>query len=126
MPPDNRGPRAITSGAAARKEELHRHAEQHLRTAGLQILDRNWRSAGATIDIVATEHRILVACTVRVSSRPTPAAGLSRAQRARLQRAGISWLTAHGLLFDEIRVDTIGIHRGPGGTLVITHTRGGG
>ena len=38
----------------------------------------------------------------------------------------IRWVVAHGVLFDEIRVDAIGVLRSPSGEFTVSHARGVG
>jgi putative endonuclease len=109
------------------KDVLGRSGEQeaakYLESHGLRILDRNWRSADGEIDIV------LVVCEVksRTSVRyGTPLEAVSRAKRARLRRLAVQWLNAHGVRFDQVRIDVIGlVYEGTGG-FTIEHVRGVG
>jgi putative endonuclease len=115
------------------KDELGRAGEQlaveHLERAGLRVLDRNWRSADGEIDIVAAERRMLVVCEVKTRSGTrfgTPLEAVTRHKRARLRRLAVQWLVAHGVLFDEVRIDVIGILRDAKGDFEIEHIRGVG
>jgi putative endonuclease len=104
---------------------LRKRAEQHLESAGLRILDRNWRCPDGQMDIVAAEHRTLVVCEVQTCSASGPSApAMSRARRNRLRRLAVRWLVAHGLLFDEVRVDVVCLLRGRSGAVAIEHHRG--
>ena len=100
-----------------------------LTSCGLRILDRNWRSADGEIDIVAAERRVLVVCEVksRTSTRyGSPLEAVSRAKRARLRRLAVQWLNAHGIRFDQVRVDVVGlVYDGTGG-FTVEHVRGVG
>jgi putative endonuclease len=115
------------------KDELGRAGEQvavrYLERAGLRILDRNWRSADGEIDIVAVERRVLVVCEVKTRSGTgfgTPLEAITRHKRTRLRRLAAQWLVAHGVLFDEVRIDVIGVLKDSGGDLQIEHVRGVG
>ena len=115
------------------KDELGRTGEQiaveYLERAGLRILDRNWRSTDGEVDIVATERRVLVVCEVKTRSGTTfgtPLEAITRHKRARLRRLAAQWLVAHGVLFDEVRIDVIGVLRDSGGEFQIEHVRGVG
>jgi putative endonuclease len=115
------------------KDELGRTGEQvaveYLERAGLRILDRNWRSTDGEVDIVATERRVLVVCEVKTRSGTgfgTPLEAITRHKRARLRRLAAQWLAAHGVLFDEVRIDVIGVLRDSGGEFQIEHVRGVG
>jgi putative endonuclease len=115
------------------KDELGRAGEQvaaeYLERAGLRILDRNWRCAAGEIDIVAAERRVLVVCEVKTRSDTkfgTPLEAISRNKRTRLRRLAAQWLAAHGVLFDEVRIDVIGLVKDRAGEFQIEHVRGVG
>ncbi len=115
------------------KDVLGRRGEQlaveHLQRAGLRILDRNWRCADGEIDIVAAERRALVICEVKTRSGVrygTPLEAITRQKRSRLRRLAIRWLVAHGILFDEIRIDVVGVLRSESGEFSVDHVRGVG
>ena len=106
-----------------------RAAADYLTEAGLQILDRNWRCADGEIDIVAADGRALVICEVKTRSSArygTPIEAVSRPKHARLRRLAIRWVVAHGLLFEEIRIDVLGVLKSASGDLSIEHVRGVG
>jgi putative endonuclease len=104
-------------------------AAEYLASCGLRILDRNWRSADGEIDIVAVERHVLVVCEVKSRSSTrygTPLEAVSRAKRARLRRLAVQWLNAHGVRFDQVRIDMVGlVYEGTGG-FTIEHVRGVG
>ena len=115
------------------KDELGREGEQvaaeYLERAGLRVLDRNWRCADGEIDIVAAERQVMVVCEVKTRSNTrfgTPLEAITRHKQARLSRLASRWLVAHGVLFDEIRIDVIGLIRTPAGVYEIEHIRGVG
>jgi putative endonuclease len=115
------------------KDELGRRGEelaaQYLQRAGFRILDRNWRCAEGEIDIVAAERRVLVVCEVKTRSGGqygSPLDAITRAKRSRLRRLAIRWLVAHGVLFDEVRIDVIGLVRDRSGNFTVEHVRGVG
>jgi putative endonuclease len=115
------------------KDELGREGEQvaveYLERVGLRVLDRNWRCADGEIDIVAAERQVMVVCEVKTRSSTafgTPLEQITRAKRARLRRLASRWLVAHGVLFDEVRIDAIGLVRKPSGDYEIEHVRGVG
>lgn len=121
-------PLTASSGEVARNA-LVRQAEQHLQSAGIRILDRNWRCPDGEIDIVAVDERALVVCEVRArsgSGHQTPPGAMSQAKRTRLRRLAIRWLVAHGLLLDEVRVDVVCLIRDPSGAVTIEHVQGAG
>jgi putative endonuclease len=115
------------------KDELGRCGEQvaaeYLERAGLRILDRNWRCADGEIDIVAAECQVLVVCEVKTRSGTrygTPLEAITRAKRMRLRRLAGRWLSAHGVLFDEVRIDVVGLVRDRAGNYLVEHVRGVG
>jgi putative endonuclease len=115
------------------KDVLGRQGEQlaveHLQRAGLRILDRNWRCAEGEVDIVAAERRTLVICEVKTRSGVrygTQLEAFTRQKRNRLRRLAIRWVVAHGVLFDEIRVDVVGVLRAESGGFTVEHVRGVG
>jgi putative endonuclease len=115
------------------KDRLGRNGEQaaveYLERAGLRILDRNWRCAEGEIDIVAAELRVLVICEVKTRSGTrygSPLEAITRSKRARLRRLAVRWLVAHGVLFDEVRIDVIGLVPDESGHYQIEHVRGVG
>ena len=115
------------------KDALGRRGEQlaaeYLQQAGMRILDRNWRCAQGELDIVAVERQVLVACEVKTRSGTlygSPLEAVSQRKQARLRRLAIAWVVAHGVLFDEVRVDLIGLVRDRAGRFTIEHLRGVG
>lgn len=115
------------------KDVLGRRGEQeaadYLRRAGFRILDRNWRCADGEIDIVAAERRVLVVCEVKTRSgdrRGTPLEAVTARKLSRLRRLAVRWIVAHGVLFDEVRVDVVGITQDGGGGFRLEHVRGVG
>ena len=115
------------------KDALGRRGEQlaaeYLQQAGMRVLDRNWRCAGGEIDIVAVDRRTLVACEVKTRSGlgfGSPLEAVSRAKQVRLRRLAVAWVAAHGVLFDEVRVDVIGLLADRSGAMTIEHVRGVG
>jgi putative endonuclease len=115
------------------KDVLGRQGEQtaveYLKSAGFRILDRNWRCAEGELDIVAAQGRSLVVCEVKTRSGNrygSPLEAISRDKRRRLRRLAVSWLVAHGVLFDKVRVDVIGITREPSGRFSVEHLQGVG
>jgi putative endonuclease len=56
----------------------------------------------------------------------TPLEAITRHKQARLRRLASRWLVAHGVLFDEVRIDVIGLIRNRAGDYEIEHVRGVG
>jgi putative endonuclease len=115
------------------KDALGRQGEQlaaeFLEQSGLRILDRNWRCGEGEIDIVAADRRVLVVCEVKTRSGTrfgTPLEAISARKHARLRRLAVRWVVASGVLFDEIRIDVVGVLRVAPGEFRLEHIRGAG
>ncbi|HEY6496170.1 MAG TPA: YraN family protein [Trebonia sp.] len=115
------------------KDVLGRDGEQaavsYLEGLGFRILDRNWRCADGEIDIVAAERRTFVVCEVKTRSGTrygTPLDAVGQAKRRRLRRLAALWLSAHGVRFDQIRIDVLGLLRDGTDEFTIEHVRGVG
>ncbi len=104
-------------------------AVDYLEGCGFRILDRNWRCADGEIDIVAVERHTFVVCEVKTRSGTrygTPLEAVGRIKRARLRKLAVRWLNAHGVRFDQIRVDVLGLLYDGTGGFTIEHVRGVG
>jgi putative endonuclease len=115
------------------KDALGRQGEDlaadYLRRSGLRVLDRNWRCAEGELDIIAVDRRVLVACEVKTRSGAAfgvPLESIGRAKQRRLRRLAVRWVVAHGVIFDEIRIDAVGVLREPSGEFTVSHVRGVG
>ena len=121
------------------KDVLGREGEQaaveYLESLGFRILDRNWHCADGEIDIVAKERSTFVVCEVKTRSSArygTPLDAVGYVKRRRLRRLAVLWLHAHGIRFDQIRIDVIGLLRDgdadseAGREFIIEHVRGVG
>ncbi len=105
-------------------EEL---AASYLAGVGLQILARNWRCKEGEIDIVALDQRALVVCEVKTRSGVrfgTPLEAVTRQKAFRLRRLAVRWITDRGLVFDQIRIDVVGVLRTGPDEFSIEHFRG--
>ena len=115
------------------KDVLGQQGEQlaasFLAEAGLMVIDRNWRCKHGEIDIVAVAGRTLVICEVKTRSGlrfGTPIEAITRQKAWRLRKLAVLWVNAHGLIFEEIRIDIVGILRDASGEFTIEHVRGVG
>ena len=113
------------------KDELGREGEQaaarYLEERGFRVLDRNWRCDGGEIDIVAVERRTFVVCEVKTRSGTrygSPLDAVGHAKRRRLRRLAALWLSAHGVRFDHVRIDVLGLLRDGDGGFTVEHVRG--
>ena len=78
---------------------------------------------------MAAERQVMVVCEVKTRSSTTfgtPLEAITRTKQARLRRLASRWLVAHGVLFDEVRIDAVGLIRRPSGEYEIEHVRGVG
>lgn len=115
------------------KDALGREGEQaaveYLQGCGFRILDRNWRCNGGELDIVAVDRRVLVACEVKSRSGTrygSPLEAVGKAKQKRLRGLAVAWINAHGVRFDAIRIDVVGLVREGSGGFTIEHIRGVG
>ena len=115
------------------KDVLGKEGEQaavsYLEGCGFRILDRNWRCADGEIDIVAADRRTFVVCEVKTRSGTrygTPVEAVGYKKRKRLRKLAALWLCAHGIRFDQIRIDVLGLLSDGVGGFTIDHVRGVG
>jgi putative endonuclease len=104
-------------------------AAEYLASAGLEVLARNWRCSQGEIDIVAADGRVLVICEVKTRSDVrfgTPLEAITRQKAWRLRRLAALWLVTQSVIFDEVRIDVVGILRTAPGQFSIEHFRGVG
>src|SRR5580698_8007120 len=113
------------------KDLLGRQGEQiaadFLKRAGLTILERNWRCSQGEIDIVATDGPVLVVGEVKTRSGVrfgTPLEAVTRQKAWRQRRLAVLWLREHNVLYDEIRIDVVGVLRTASGEFTVEHVRG--
>ena len=115
------------------KDVLGQQGEQlaadFLVEAGMTVLERNWRCKEGEIDIVALAGRTLVICEVKTRSGVrfgTPIEAITRQKAWRLRKLAVLWVRAHGLTFDQIRIDIVGVLRAATGEFTIEHVPGVG
>jgi putative endonuclease len=102
-------------------------AADFLQTAGMEILARNWRCSEGEIDIVALDDRALVICEVKTRSSVrygTPVEAVNRQKARRLRRLAVRWALEGSVLYQDIRIDVIGILLTATGEYEIEHVRG--
>lgn len=103
-----------------------RCAVQHLESAGLRVIARNWRCARGEIDIVARDGETLVFCEVKTrrgDAFGSPAEAVVAAKARRLRRLAAEWLAGHGGSA-EVRFDVIEVRSSGRGAAQIEHIRG--
>lgn len=99
-------------------------AARHLETAGLTVVERNWRCPDGEIDIVARHGEVLVFCEVKTRSGVAfgvPAEAVTPAKAARIRRLALRYLAERGLAFTELRFDVVSVVRQPRGAAVVEH-----
>lgn len=104
-----------------------RVAAAHLVSAGMVILERNWRCPGGELDIVARDGDTLVFCEVKTRSSAdfgSPLEAVTARKAARLRRLAGAWLHEHDLRVPQVRIDLVGVLRPPRGAAQVEHVRG--
>lgn len=102
-----------------------RTAADYLEGCGFRVLDRNWRHDGEIISIIAADHRALVVIDLRVRAGTRhrgPLDAISDGRRLTMRRLAARWLAGHGMRFDQIRIDVVGLLQHEGG-FTIEHVR---
>ena len=101
-------------------------AARYLEDCGFRILDRNWRSGSQILSIVATERHTFVVVDLRVRAgtrHGAPLEVIGAGRRKTLRGLAARWLTAHGMRFDQIRIDVVGLLQDGAGGFTIEHIR---
>ncbi|VEI12688.1 YraN family protein [Trueperella bialowiezensis] len=101
-------------------------AVKHLKDSGWAILERNWRTRGGELDIVAFDPQRGAIVAVEVRTRRTRIAGTAEesvtyAKVNRLRGLLLSWLVQRGSFAAEISVDVIAVAVGDDGLHTISH-----
>ncbi|MCM2421928.1 YraN family protein [Streptomyces sp. RKAG293] len=106
-------------------EEL---AARWLATAGLRVLERNWRCRGGEVDIVASEGDALVMCEVKTRTGGDyehPMAAVTPRKAERLRLLAECWLSEHGgPPSGGVRIDLVGVVLPGRGAARVEHVRG--
>lgn len=116
------------------RRELGRRGEDlavdHLRRAGLLVLDRNWRPHRAGVrgelDIVAREGDELVVVEVKTRrslAYGVPAESITQRKIRSLRSLALAWLEQRSVHAPNIRFDVVSIVIPPAGHPVIEHLR---
>lgn len=95
--------------------------------AGMQILDRNWRSSSGELDIVALDGGDVVVVEVKTRTGPGfghPAEAVTAVKLARLRRLAAQWLGDHDVHADHVRIDVVAVHVQRRGAARVEHLRG--
>ncbi|MBH0053765.1 YraN family protein [Salinibacterium sp. SWN139] len=112
----------------AAKDELGAHGEtlaaDHLISAGLEILDRNWRCSQGELDIVARERNELVFVEVKTRSSVLfghPFESITATKLARLRRLAAAWCDDHPGSGTSVRIDAVAVILPSRGVVEIEH-----
>jgi putative endonuclease len=107
-------------------EAAGQEAAIYLEGRGFRVLDRNWRSGSEILPIIAVERHTFVVIDLRVRAGTRHGAPLEAigADRKRVMRQiAARWLTAHGMRYDQIRIDVVGLLQEGAGGFTIEHIR---
>jgi putative endonuclease len=113
----------------ARGELGEQFATRHLAAHGYEILERNFRTRGGELDVVAANARCIVFCEVKTrvaDGRSGPLRGIDaigQLKRRRLRALAGQWLRARPVGPERpararLRFDAIDVTISPGGALV--------
>jgi putative endonuclease len=79
---------------------------------GFHLLDRNWRTRGGELDVVAGRDDLVVVCEVKARFSVAyghPFEAITPAKLARLRRLSVAWLQAHDRRGARLRLDVAGV-----------------
>lgn len=104
-----------------------RVATRYLQTAGLTVLDRNWRCREGEIDIVAREEETFVFCEVKTRRGldfGPPIEAITPAKVRRLRLLALRWLAERHSPYVPIRFDVVSVVARRQGAAAVEHLRG--
>jgi putative endonuclease len=100
-------------------------AVEHLRGAGLVVLERNWRCRYGEIDVLARDGDVLVVVEVKTRSGSgygSPAEAVTAGKAQRLRRLAAEWLRTHpSARARDVRFDVLAVHRDRGRGVRVEH-----
>jgi putative endonuclease len=120
----------MTSTYAQRKalgDFGERLAAEHLAGLGYVLLDRNWRTRGGELDIVAADGPVLVGCEVKTRSSQrfgSPLDAVDADKAARVQRLVRIWAAQHEFRYAAVRFDVVTVLRARKGPADVRHLVG--
>jgi putative endonuclease len=118
------------------KDAVGRYGEQvaveHLETAGLVVVARNWRCRQGELDIVARDGTELVFVEVKTRSSlafGSPAEAVDRVKSTRIRQLALRWIMAQrdsGEFehWSALRFDVIAVVRSPSNGPEVIHLKG--
>ena len=97
-------------------------AADHLRRAGLRLIERNFKCPAGEIDLVARDGDALVFVEVkaRTDDRPPPERQVNRRKRGQIRKAARAYLRQLKAR-PAVRFDVIAVILPPGGEPIIRH-----
>lgn len=103
-------------------------ASKYLESHEYTILDRNWRTRGGEIDLVAfdPQRNSIVAIEVKTRSSHrfgTPEEAISYTKIKRIRALLLQWLLTHDAHAQRIDVDVIGLTANSANEFTINHVR---
>ncbi len=107
-------------------------AAEHLASAGLTIVERNWRCRAGELDIVAREGTTLVFVEVKTRSSlayGSPAEAVDRRKTARIRQLAVRWMLERRLAEDaafwtSVRFDLVCVVRAAASGVEVEHLVG--
>ena len=118
------GARPHNQTLGARGEAI---AAAYLEGLGCRVLDRNWRNRYGELDLVVSDHGVVVAVEVKTRSGTgygSPLEAITALKASRLRRLLFDWVRGHAASGSGLRVDAVGITLGSGQSPSIDHLRG--
>ena len=103
-----------------------RAAAGYLKDCGLRILDQNWRCDTEILPLIAAEDGTLVIIDLRVRAGTrydAPLGAIGTTRRRAMRRLASRWQALHGVRFEQIRIDAVGLLQDSTGGFTIEHIR---
>jgi putative endonuclease len=98
------------------RQDIGRYGEERaaifLQDRGYEIIDRNWRSRGGEIDLIARDKDHLVFIEVKTrngSGYGHPFEAITSDKVARMRRVVVDWCAANGFASIKVRLDAISV-----------------
>ena len=107
-------------------EAAGKTAAGYLEGCGFRVLDRDWRCDGEILSIVAADRRSLVVIDLRVRAGTRYGTALDvigTARKQAMRRLAAHWLAEHGLRYNQVRIDVVGLLQDGDGGFTIEHVR---
>ncbi|EHI46751.1 hypothetical protein OPAG_03553 [Rhodococcus opacus PD630] len=101
-------------------------AARYLTEAGMEIVDRNWRSRYGEVDLIAAEGDWLVFVEVKTRrglGYGSPAEAVTFSKQRRIRLLAVEWLRDSGRHWSRVRFDVVAIMIGHGPQPQIEHVR---